>query len=433
MGLGGQGLASGSRGAGHRGRRVTGEGPLVALRTVVCVQEVLGHILSRQFRGAGPGVPCVGLRGSWLVGASRRPGCCQDAPAESTGSAIGGGARLRTWASLCCGDPLALPRGRSAAGPRRASLPGGGRLLRPRARREGGASGQGAAGVTDRVGHRCPRGLLWLWMEHLWRPAHGMGYKAPDVFLCEGGAVCARGGSPGGQRVLPPVAQGVLPRVHGQVPYDTVAHTVDGRWQAAWRGRYRTRGSADYRTRRQCLCVGAKGHVPVVLPSTEIPRHPLRRIQPHETVRQVTAGPSCGEVPDVQDGRRVRGAGLLRGSCCPVRGGVARALEARGGLCDTGTVFLGCAGDVVPRWPCLLRTGGQEAWCRLGSRKSVSRQPVRGARGQPRRRLPAFLIVAFTLARGFVPRDMRGVGVGSPTGVPIAAGALCLARHIAGV
>ena len=148
-------------------------------------------------------------------------------------------------------------------------------------------------------------------------------------------------------------------------------------------------------------------------------RHPLRPIQPHEAVRQVTAGPSFGEAPDVQDGRRIRGAGLLRGLCGPVRGGVARAPEARGGMCDTGTVFLGCAGDVVPRWLCLLRIGGQEAWCRLGSRESVSRQPVRGARGRLRRRLPALLIVALTLARGFVLRDMRGLGVGSRTGLPL--------------
>ena len=70
----------------------------------------------------------------------------------------------------------------------------------------------------------------------------------------------------------------------------------------------------------------------------------------------------------MQDGRRVRGAGLLRSLRCPVRGGVARAPEARGGLCDTGTVFLGCAGNAVLRWPCLLYTGGQEAWCRLGPR-----------------------------------------------------------------
>ena len=46
----------------------------------------------------------------------------------------------------------------------------------------------------------------------------------------------------------------------------------------------------------------------------------------------------------MQEGRRVRGAGLLRGLCGPVRGGVARAPEARGGLCGAGTVFLGVRG-----------------------------------------------------------------------------------------
>ena len=107
------------------------------------------------------------------------------------------------------------------------------------------------------------------------------------------------------------------------------------------------------------------------------------------------------------------------GLCCPVQGGVARAPEARGGLCDTGTVFLGCAGDIVPRWPCLLCMGGHEAWGHLGSRKSVSRQPVWGARGRLRRRLPPFLIVALTLAWGLVPWDMRGAGVGSRTGFPL--------------
>ena len=242
----------------------------MAIRTVIRVHEVLGHVLSRQFRGAGPGGPCVGMRGFRRVGAARRPGRCRDAPAESAGSAICGGPRLRRWAVLSCGHPLALPRGRSAAGSRRASLPGRGRLLRRRVRREGGGGGgggHGAASVADRGGCRCPGGLLWLLMQHLRRPAHSIGYKAPDVFLCEGGAVFAREGSPGRQCVLPPFAQGVLPRVHGQVPYDTVAHTLDGRRQAAWRGCYRTQGSADYRTRRQCLCMGAEGQVPVAPPS----------------------------------------------------------------------------------------------------------------------------------------------------------------------
>ena len=70
----------------------------------------------------------------------------------------------------------------------------------------------------------------------------------------------------------------------------------------------------------------------------------------------------------MQDDRRVRGAGLLRSLRRPVRGGVARAPEARGGLCDTSTVFLGRAGGTALRWPCLLCTGGQEARRRLGPR-----------------------------------------------------------------
>ena len=160
----------------------------MALRMVIGVQKVLGHVLTRRFRGAGSGGPCVGMRGSWLVGAARRPGCCQDVPAESARSAIGGGPRLRRWAYLSCGNPLALPRGRSAAGPRWASLPGGGRLLRRRARWGGG------------------------------------------------GGLRAGGG--------------------------TVAHTVDGRRQAAWRGRYRTQGSADYRTHRHACAWARKVRYP---------------------------------------------------------------------------------------------------------------------------------------------------------------------------
>ena len=103
----------------------------------------------------------------------------------------------------------------------------------------------------------------------------------------------------------------------------------------------------------------------------------------------------------------------------PCQGGIARAPETRGGLRDTGTVFLGRAGDVVPRWPCLLCTGGQEAWRRLGSRKSECRQPVRGARGRLCCRLPVFLILALALAWGFVPRDTRGAGVGGRKGLPL--------------
>ena len=70
----------------------------------------------------------------------------------------------------------------------------------------------------------------------------------------------------------------------------------------------------------------------------------------------------------MQDGWWVRGAGLLRSLRCPVRGGVARAPEAWGGLRDTGSVFLGRAGDAILRWPCLLCTRGQEARRRLGPR-----------------------------------------------------------------
>ena len=121
----------------------------------------------------------------------------------------------------------------------------------------------------------------------------------------------------------------------------------------------------------------------------------------------------------MHDGWRVRSAGPLRGLCCPVRGRRARVPETRGGLRDTGTVFLGHAGDVVPGWPCLLRTGGQEAWRRLGSRKSVCRRPLRGARGRLCRRLPVFLVLALALAWGFVSRDMRGAGVGSRAGLPL--------------
>ena len=75
----------------------------------------------------------------------------------------------------------------------------------------------------------------------------------------------------------------------------------------------------------------------------------------------------------MQDGRRVRGAGLLGGFHCPARGGEARALEALGGLRDTGTVLLGCAGGAVLWQSCLLCTGGWEARRRLGRCQSVHR------------------------------------------------------------
>ena len=106
--------------------------------TVISVQEVLGHVLGRQTRGAGPGWACAGMLGSRLAGAAARPGGCQDAPAEPAGSAIGGGPRLRRWAYPSCGDSLTLPRGLSAVGQRWVSSPGGGRLLRRRARCGGG-------------------------------------------------------------------------------------------------------------------------------------------------------------------------------------------------------------------------------------------------------------------------------------------------------
>ena len=114
--------------------------------------------------------------------------------------------------------------------------------------------------------------------QHLRRPANGIGYKAPDIRLRERGAVCVRGAMPGGQRVLTSLAQGALSGVHGEASYDTVAHTMDGHRQAAWRGRNCTQGGADYRTRRQRLRVGAEGRVPVVLPPMEGLRYPLRSI-----------------------------------------------------------------------------------------------------------------------------------------------------------
>ena len=121
----------------------------------------------------------------------------------------------------------------------------------------------------------------------------------------------------------------------------------------------------------------------------------------------------------MQDGQRIRGAGPLRGLCRCVRGGIARVSETWGDLGYAGTTFLGRAWSFIPGWRCLLRTGGQEAWHRLGARKSVRRRPVRGARGRLCCRLPVFPILAVALARGFVPRHMQGAGVGSSAGLPL--------------
>ena len=121
----------------------------------------------------------------------------------------------------------------------------------------------------------------------------------------------------------------------------------------------------------------------------------------------------------MQNGWRVHGAGPLRGLCCPVKGGMALAPKAWGGLRDTGTASLGRAGGVIPGRPCLLCTGGQEAWRRLGPRRSVCWQPVWGTRGRLRRRLPVFLTVAWALLWGLVFWDMRGAGVGSRAGLPL--------------
>ena len=71
---------------------------------------------------------------------------------------------------------------------------------------------------------------------------------------------------------------------------------------------------------------------------------------------------------------------------------------------------------------------GGRACCARGARRpGVVWVPARActgslcgrARGRLRRRLPALLVVALTLARGFVPRDMRGLGAGSRTRLPL--------------
>ena len=167
----------------------------MALLPAICAQEVLGHVFSRHIRGDGPGGPGAGMPGSRLAGVARRPGSRQDTPAKPAGMAIGGGLRPRRRAHPSRGDLLTSSRGCSAPGQRWVSFPGDGRLLRIRVRR-GGASGLGAAGATDHVGCRRLGGLLRPWMQHLLRPAHGIGYEAPDVILREGGAVHARGGQP---------------------------------------------------------------------------------------------------------------------------------------------------------------------------------------------------------------------------------------------
>ena len=75
----------------------------------------------------------------------------------------------------------------------------------------------------------------------------------------------------------------------------------------------------------------------------------------------------------MQDGRRVRGAGLLGGFHCPARGGVPRAPEARGGLRDTGKVLLGRAG---------APSCGSRACCAQGARRpGVVWVPIRACTG----------------------------------------------------
>ena len=230
-------------------------------RTGTSVQEVLGHVLGCQFRRCGPGGPRPGMHGRRLSRAVRRAGRRLNVPAGRAGLAIRGKPRPRRRAHSGRGLSWPQPGGRlPTPRPHRALLSGGGgRLLRRGACRGGRALWQGAVGVTDRIGLGRPGGPLWLRTQLPWRFAHGIGYEAQYVRLGERGAVRARGGIFGGQRVLSFSALDGIPRVHGQVVYGTADHTVDGRRKAAWRGRYCTQGSADYRTRRQRLRVGPEG------------------------------------------------------------------------------------------------------------------------------------------------------------------------------
>ena len=160
-----------------------------------------------------------------------------------------------------------------------------------------------------------------------------------------------RGGSPGGRPVVPLLARGVPLCMHGEVADDTAVDTVDCRRQAAGRGRYRTQGSADYRTRRQRLRVGAEGQVPVVFSSIKLFRHPLRPIQPHETVRPVRCfwgvrgAPSCGSRACCAQGARRPGVVWV-----PVR-------ACTGSMC--GVPAGDCAAGRPPSllWRCRLRGG----------------------------------------------------------------------------
>ena len=105
--------------------------------------------------GPGRGGACAGTPGSRLAGVARRPGNCQETPAEPARLATGGGSRPRRRAHPSCSGPLIPARGCPAVGQRWVFPPGEGRLLRLRARR-GGGGGLGARGGRRRRSRRLP-------------------------------------------------------------------------------------------------------------------------------------------------------------------------------------------------------------------------------------------------------------------------------------
>ena len=86
---------------------------------------------------------------------------------------------------------------------------------------------QGLHGLAGSVSYRLLGGLPHLCRLLRRRVTNGVSYEAPDVRLCEGGPICARGGRLGQQHLLLSLRRGVVPCLHREAAYDIAVNTVD--------------------------------------------------------------------------------------------------------------------------------------------------------------------------------------------------------------
>ena len=249
--------------------------------------------------------------------------------------------------------------------------------------------------------------------------ASGMKRRTSASVRGGGRGVQGRGGHLGGQRLAMSLPRGVILYVHLEATQDIIVNTVDNCRQLPSWGCNRSEGIIDHIACNHRLSIAAESDVTMILSPTEVFRNSYHCIHPHKTVCKVAAGPPRREALQMQDGRRIPIAGLLRGWRRSPKGGISTPLRPKVVRVTLVPLFWGIC-RFPPRSDCVAcGRGGHKAWRCLRTHECLGRWPLWCSSRWLGCHLPTLLTPVLAFARRLLMRHMWRANMGSRSRLPI--------------